>query len=106
MRFSSSLVALVSAVPLLVSGAPARFYGKRAASDILVFKFADVLEQLESEFYRQALAKFQDSDFVAAGFPSSQVPIEQFKVIQSDEATHSTVLQVCFFISSSKRHLA
>jgi hypothetical protein len=39
MRHFSSIVVL--AALLLVSAAPARFYGKRAASDILVF----------SEFY-------------------------------------------------------
>jgi hypothetical protein len=95
MLFSLSLIALVSAFPALVCAAPAsRFYSKRAAAaDILVFKFADVLEQLESEFYKQALAKFKDNDFAAAGFSSSQVATEQFSIIQSDEATHSTVLQ-------------
>jgi hypothetical protein len=95
MLFSSSLIALVSAFPALVCAAPASsFYSKRAAAaDVLVFKFADVLEQLESEFYKQALAKFKDNDFVAAGFSSSQVAIEQFSVIQCDEATHSKVLQ-------------
>jgi len=92
MHFTLSLISLVAAAGL-VSAAPARFYGKRAASDILVFKFADVLEQLESEFYQQALSKFQDSDFVSAGFSSSQIAIEQFTAIQSDESTHSTVLQ-------------
>ncbi|PPR03319.1 hypothetical protein CVT24_012595 [Panaeolus cyanescens] len=89
----STLLAAVSLVPSLVSAAPARFYGKRAESDILVFKFADVLEQLESEFYRQALAKFQSQQFIDAGFASSQVPVEQFTTIQADEATHSVVLQ-------------
>lgn len=95
MHFSTSLIALVAAFPGLISAAPARFYGKRnaGASDILVFKFADVLEQLEATFYTQALAKFQDSDFVTAGFPSPQVAIEQLSQIQADESTHSTVLQ-------------
>ncbi|KIM42880.1 hypothetical protein M413DRAFT_10301 [Hebeloma cylindrosporum] len=93
MLFSSSLIALVAAFPALVSAAPARFFGKRAAADVLVFKFADVLEQLESEFYKQALGKFKDNDFTTAGFSSSQVPIEQFLTIQEDESTHSTVLQ-------------
>lgn len=94
MHFTSSLVALVAAAPFLVSAAPTRF-GKRtvAASDILVFQFADVLEQLESEFYSQALAKFQESDFTSAGFSSSQLAIEQISTIQVDESTHSTVLQ-------------
>lgn len=56
-------------------------------------EFADVLEQLESGFYSQALSKFQDPDFTSAGFGSSAIPIEQFKSIQNDEATHSVVLQ-------------
>jgi hypothetical protein len=92
MHFTSSLIAFAAAsAPLLVSAAPV--ITKRAAADILVFKFADVLEQLEATFYQQALSKFKDNDFAAAGFPSSQVPIEQFTTIQLDEATHSTVLQ-------------
>jgi len=91
MRYFSVLFAL--AAPLLASAAPTRFLGKRAAVDILVLQFADVLEQLESTFYQQALAKFKDSDFTAAGFSSSQIPIEQFTSIQADEATHSSTLQ-------------
>jgi len=91
MRYSSFLTLL--AAPLAVSAAPARFYGKRAESDILVFTFADVLEQLESQFYTQAIAKFQESDFTAAGFTSASIPIEQFTVIQGDEIAHSVALQ-------------
>lgn len=91
MRFTPTFVALVA--PYLVSAAPARFYGKRAAIDVTVFKFADVLEQLESTFYQEALARFQEPDFISAGFTTSQIPIEQFKKIQTDEATHSAVLQ-------------
>jgi len=90
MRYST-LFAL--AAPLLASAAPARFYGKRAASDILVFKFADVLEQLESSFYQQAIAKFKDADFTSAGFTSSMVAVQQFQSIQADEAAHSVALQ-------------
>lgn len=112
MRYSSAFVALVA--PLLVSAAPARFFGKRGDTDVLVFsestdlldnspnpltnqlflEFADVLEQLESAFYSQALAKFQESDFTSAGFASTQIPVQQFQNIQSDEATHSSVIQV------------
>ncbi|KAJ3571190.1 hypothetical protein NP233_g3918 [Leucocoprinus birnbaumii] len=91
----SSFVSLALAVsPLLVSAAPARFYGKRQSdANILVMQFADVLEQLESGFYSQALQKFQQSDFTSAGFSSSDIPIQQFTIIQQDESTHSTVLQ-------------
>ncbi|KAF8907222.1 ferritin-like domain-containing protein [Mucidula mucida] len=92
MRYSTSILALAAA-PLAVYGAPARIYGKRADSDILVFKFADVLEQLEASFYSTALSKFQDSDFTAAGFTSALIPAELFKVIQSDEQAHSDALQ-------------
>jgi len=91
MRYSSALFAL--AAPLLVSAAPARFLGKRAAADILVLQFAEVLENLESTFYEQALSKFKDSDFTSAGFLSGQLPVEQFKVIQADEAAHAKALQ-------------
>jgi hypothetical protein len=77
----------------LVSAAPARFYGKRSEADILVFKFADVLEQLETQFYQQAIAKFQDNDFLSAGFPDVKIPVQQFVQILDDESTHSVVLQ-------------
>ncbi|KAL0569194.1 hypothetical protein V5O48_012778 [Marasmius crinis-equi] len=89
MRYST-LFAL--AAPLAVHAAP---LSRRQDGnlDVTILKFADVLEQLESKFYADALAKFQTSDFTNAGFASSDVPIQQFQVIQSDEATHSTVLQ-------------
>jgi hypothetical protein len=74
-----------------VSAAPA--LTRRQNLDLTVLKFADVLEQFESGFYSAALAKFQPSDFTGAGFVSSDIPIQQFTVIQADEATHSTVLQ-------------
>ena len=57
--------------------------------------FADVLEQLESQFYSEALAKFKEKDFTDAGFTNAQLAIEQFISIQTDEATHSVVLRVC-----------
>jgi hypothetical protein len=86
----SFCVSFLSILSPLVLCAP---LSRRAPEDILVFKFADVLEQLEAEFYKQALAKFVEGDFTAAGFTSSAVAVEQFTRIQSDEATHSVVLQ-------------
>lgn len=77
------------------------FFGRNHTRTGLTFtrslphtEFADVLEQLESSFYSEALSKFQESDFTAAGFPNAQLAIEQFVSIQSDEATHSDVLEV------------
>ena len=52
-----------------------------------------MLEQFENDFYSQALQKFQEQDFVSVGFSSSTVFVEQLKIIQGDESTHSTVLQ-------------
>lgn len=43
--------------------------------------FAHVLEQLETQFYTAALAKFAASDFQAAGFSSAQIPAEQFQSV-------------------------
>jgi rubrerythrin len=63
-----------------------------SANDITVLKFANVLEQLETEFYQQALAKFKEPDFTAAGFVSASVPVEQFTSIASNEATHTSTL--------------
>jgi len=66
---------------------------RRANNDLLVLQFANVLEQFENGFYSQALLQFQDSDFTAAGFSSSQIPLEQLTVIQSDEQAHVTAIQ-------------
>jgi len=91
MRYSKSLLASLAA-PLLVSARPIR---SRAASqaDALVFNFANVLEQLETEFYSQGIAKFSDSDFTNAGFSSSLIASQALSAIQSDESTHTTVIQ-------------
>lgn len=60
-------------------------------------EFAFVLESLETEFYKQALSKFQSSDFLEAGFSSVEVATEQITTISNDESTHVTALQACVF---------
>jgi len=87
MRFSSA-IALACSLPLVVKAAPVHTTRALAQSDSLVLKFAEVLNELESKFYTAALAKFQDSDFTAAGFAITDVPKEIFKTIQSDEQSH------------------
>lgn len=57
-----------------------------------LLEFAGVLEQLEDSFYSQALAKFQDSDFTAAGFGNTAIPKELFSTIQGDEAAHTSII--------------
>ncbi len=54
-----------------------------------------MLEQLETQFYQEALTKFQATDFTTAGFSSADIPVQQFMAIQSDEAAHVTALEVC-----------
>lgn len=110
MRFATSASFITLAASALVSAAPVR--RAAAAQDLTVLSkffppilatcdlttspsaFAHVLEQFETEFYTQALAKFQTSDFTSAGFADAQVPIQQFQAIQTDEATHTSVLAV------------
>jgi hypothetical protein len=90
MRYST-LSILTLAAPLVAHAAPAR--RAPSANDILVLTFADVLEQLESGFYAAGISKFKDADFSAAGFTSPTLVAQQLTAIQSDEATHSTILQ-------------
>ncbi|TFY59858.1 hypothetical protein EVJ58_g5517, partial [Rhodofomes roseus] len=85
MRPSSSILFL--AVPLLASAVPT-FLKRANSADVTVLQFAGVLEDLETQFYTQALSKFQASDFTTAGFTDPNVPIQQFTAIGKDEATH------------------
>jgi len=92
MRFSTSVrLASVLVAPLVVSAAPL----KRAidAGSMQVLAFATVLENLETEFYKQGLAKFQSSDFSQAGFSSGEGAIAEITTIQIDEDTHFTTLE-------------
>jgi hypothetical protein len=90
MRYTTLLASL--AAPLLVSARPIR---SRAASadDALVFQFANVLEQLETEFYAQGIAKFVDADYTAAGFTSPEMVKQFLATIHADEATHAGFLE-------------
>lgn len=92
---ATTLLALVAG-PYLIQAAPLSRRQAPAGVDpnnVLVLQFANVLEQLETTFYSQALQKFQASDFTGAGFSSAQIAIEQITVIGSDEATHTTIIQ-------------
>jgi len=87
-----STVLAVLAVSSLAQAAPMRHPKRASANDITVLKFANVLEQLETEFYTQALAKFKEADFITAGFSSAAVATEQFTNILFDESTHTSIL--------------
>jgi len=89
MRFVTIVVAL--AAPFLVSAAPTK-HKRASANDKTVLKFAEVLEQLESEFYKQALAKFVPKDFSDAGINVPDVAIQNFQAIFSHESAHTQFL--------------
>jgi hypothetical protein len=55
-------------------------------------EFADVLEQLETQFYQQAIQKFNASAS-SVGFADPNLLLQQLTAIQSDEATHASVLE-------------
>jgi len=84
----SSLLPLACSFPLVVKAVPLLQSRQAAETDALVLKFAHVLNQLESQFYSESLAKFQESEWSAAGFTVTDVPKEVFKKIQSEEQTH------------------
>jgi hypothetical protein len=85
------LLAAIAAIPAIM----AYPLGVRDATDtdVLVFQFADVLEQLETQFYAAALKKFSADDVKSAGFADPNLVVEQLKQIQGDEATHASVLE-------------
>ncbi|KIM25177.1 hypothetical protein M408DRAFT_220890 [Serendipita vermifera MAFF 305830] len=90
MRFSVALIA--AAAPFMAMAAPVKV--TRAVSDttIAVLKFAELLEQLETEFYKQALAKFTPQDFTTAGISVADVAIQNFQAILEHETAHVAVL--------------
>jgi len=93
MRFTSVISLACSALPLVVRAAPLLQSRQLSPNDTAILQFAEVLNQLESQFYVEALQKFQDADFSAAGFSVTDVPKEIFKNIQSDEQSHIDFLR-------------
>jgi hypothetical protein len=59
------------------------------------------LENLETEYYKEALAKFKAADFSNVGFVSGDGAVQEVATIQFDESTHATTLQVCICYSSA-----
>ncbi|KAJ7122006.1 ferritin-like domain-containing protein [Mycena crocata] len=64
-----SFIAVVFMVTLSLSKFTEALPTKQQVSDPQVLNFALTLEHLESAFYKQALARFSQADFLAAGHP-------------------------------------
>jgi hypothetical protein len=91
MRFSTAFpLATVLLTPLVVSAAPLKRGAN--ANDVLVLRFAGVLEALETKFYQTVLDKFKADDFTNAGFASGTGAVQQFQLFESEESTHDTTL--------------
>ncbi|GAD99231.1 conserved hypothetical protein [Paecilomyces variotii No. 5] len=80
---------------LLVSGAfsaPASLQSRQEGiTDLDVLQFALTLEHLENVFYKSALQKFSEADFLAAGV--SAATFEQMLFVAHDEEAHVQFLQ-------------
>jgi hypothetical protein len=89
MRFATLAVAFTA--PFLVSAVPTKY--KRASdNDVLVMKFAEVLERLETQFYQEALAKFVEQDFIDAGIAVPEIAVQNFQAILAHESAHTQFL--------------
>lgn len=89
MKFSTAAAAGVVGAGL-VAAAPALEARQGANIDPTVLQFALTLEHLENKFYSDALAKFSEGDFKAAGYPAEYY--EDLKYIASDESSHVALL--------------
>lgn len=63
-----------------------------------------MLEQLETQFYTEAIKKFQSADFTSAGFKDPTVVTDLLTTIAGDEATHTQVLEVSECAQASSSH--
>lgn len=100
MRFSTFRFAAVLLAPLVVSAVPLKRTTDPGTMQVLNFAF--VLENLETEFYKQGMSKFKSSDFSNAGFTSGDAAVGEITAIQIDESTHVTTIESVIVAFGSK----
>lgn len=88
MRLLETLVVAATSLSVFARPLTLTRKGEDNSNNILVMKFAGVLEQLENEFYKQGIQKFSDQDFQNAGFSSTAIVADQLGTIQKDEQSH------------------
>ncbi|KPI40501.1 Protein rds1 [Cyphellophora attinorum] len=87
MKYSTGLLGALSAG--LVASVPLESR-QTGNIDVTVLQFALTLEHLENKFYSDALKKFSEGDFAAAGYGATYY--EDLKYIASDESSHVALL--------------
>merc|ERR1712225_186656 len=86
---SKMKASIISTAILATAASAAPTLMKRDSSDIdgVILNYALTLEHLEATFYREAIAKFSEQDFAAAGFNSTNF-YKNLQEIARDEQTH------------------
>jgi hypothetical protein len=74
---------VIAALASLALAAPVK---RQAVTDADILQYALTLEHLENTFYKGAISKFPESDFIAAGFTSDYYT--NLKYIVHDEEQH------------------
>ena len=99
MAFFAFLVAVLGLVSTLsaVSGQTAAQLS--AANDLTVLNYALTLEHLESTFYNQGLAAFNQAAFITAGYNASV--FSYLQMVQAHEASHVAFLTTAINAASS-----
>jgi len=87
MIWTSIVVAAI--LPLATLAAPLI---RRDTDDTGILKFLNVMEQVDTAFYTQMMAKFTERDFTEAGYSSMHVPKAIMQGILNDDTAHASFL--------------
>ncbi|KAF9907582.1 hypothetical protein EC991_010794 [Linnemannia zychae] len=90
MHFSAVIVAVAALAASFATGAPGAPKPRTTAQTLAVLNYALTLEHLQDEFYKQGLAKFNETQFTDAGFDAKVR--SRFVAIGEHESEHVAIL--------------